>query len=128
MQRQQHDIGEQAPRNDRAVYKRDVDKDVLQEIVYRAQLTTLSLSHPRTTEDRTEPYLDKLVKDLVKDYKEQELDVQEPALFLRDRLHEGLYCGRKGKRYAMEVVTIAEKLPPDNLEDIKDNLGEARNQ
>jgi hypothetical protein len=28
----------------------------------------------------------------------------------------------------MKVVTIAEKLPPDNLEDIKDNLGEAQNQ
>ena len=53
------------------------------------------------------------------------MDVQESALFLRDRLHEGLYCGRKGKRYAMEVVTTAEKLPLDNLEDIKDNLGEA---
>ena len=28
----------------------------------------------------------------------------------------------------MEVVTIAEKLPPDDLEDIKDNLGEAQSQ
>jgi transcriptional accessory protein Tex/SPT6 len=45
------------------------DKEALQEIVHRAQLTTLSLSHPYTTEDRTEPYLAKLVKDLVKDYK-----------------------------------------------------------
>ena len=69
VQRQQHDIGEQAPRNDGAAYERDVDRDVLQEIVHRAQMTTLSLSHPRTTEGRTEPYLDKLVKDLVKDYK-----------------------------------------------------------
>ena len=68
------------------------------------------------------------MKDLIKDYKEQELDVQELALFLRDRLHEGLYCGRKGKRYAMEVVTTAEKLPPDDLEDIKDNLGKAQSQ
>ena len=33
------------------------------------------LSHPYTTKDRTEPYLAKLVKDLIKDYKEQELDV-----------------------------------------------------
>ena len=56
------------------------------------------------------------------------MDIQEPALFLRGRLHEGLYCGRKGKRYAMEVVTTAEKLPPDDLEDIKDNSGEAQNQ
>ena len=97
----------------------------MQEIVHRPQMTTLS--HPYTTEDRTEPYLAKLVKDLIKDYKEQELDVQESALFLRDRLHEGLYCGRKGKRYAMEVVTTAEKLPLDDLEDIKDNLGKAQN-
>ena len=85
------------------------------------------LSHPYTTEDRTEPYLAKLVKDLIKDYKEQELDVQESALFLRDRLYKGLYCGRKGKRYAMEIVIIAEKLPLDNLKDIKDNLGEVQN-
>ena len=28
----------------------------------------------------------------------------------------------------MEVVTIAEKLLPDDLEDIKDNLGEAQSQ
>jgi hypothetical protein len=54
------------------------------------------------------------------------LDVQESALFLRDRLYKGLYCGRKGKRYAMEVVTIVEKLPPDGLKDIKDNLGKAQ--
>jgi hypothetical protein len=54
------------------------------------------------------------------------LDVQEPALFLRGRLHEGLYRGRKGKRYAMEVVTTAEKLPPDGFEDIEDSLGEAQ--
>jgi hypothetical protein len=53
------------------------------------------------------------------------LDVQEPALFLRDRLYKGLYCGYKGRRYAIKVVIIAEKLPPDDLEDIKDSLGEA---
>ena len=45
------------------------DEDALQEIVHRTQLTTLSLSCPQTTEDGAEPYLDKLVKDLVKDYK-----------------------------------------------------------
>jgi hypothetical protein len=56
------------------------------------------------------------------------LDVQESALFLRDRLHEGLYCGRKGKRYAMEVVTTAEKLPPDDLEDVKDDSDDAQSQ
>ena len=75
-----------------------------------------TLSHPYAAKDGTKPYLAKLVKGLIKDYKEQELDVQEPALFLRDRLHEGLYCGHKGKRYAIEVVTTAEKLPPDGFE------------
>ena len=40
---------------------------------------------------------------------------------------KGLYYGHKGKGYAMEVVTTAEKLPPDGLEDIKDNSGEAQN-
>jgi hypothetical protein len=53
------------------------------------------------------------------------LDVQELALFLRGRLYKGPYCRRKGKRYAMEVVIIAEKLPPDNLKDIKDDLNDA---
>ena len=52
------------------------------------------------------------------------MDVQEPALFLRGRLYEG----HKSKGYATEVVTITEKLPPDDLEDIKDNSGEAQNQ
>ena len=55
------------------------------------------------------------------------MDIQEPALFLRGRLHEGLYCGRKGKRYVMEVVTTAKKLPLDDLKDIKDSLGKAQN-
>ena len=43
------------------------------------------------------------------------MDVQELALFLRDRLHEGLYCRRKGKGYATEVVSN-EKLSPNGLE------------
>ena len=55
------------------------------------------------------------MKDPAKDHKEQELDVQEPALFLRGRLHEGLYYGRNGKRYAMEVVSN-EKLSPNGFE------------
>jgi hypothetical protein len=50
--------------NGKAVYK-----EALQEIIHRAQLTTLSPSHPHATEDRTKPYLAKLVKDFVKDYK-----------------------------------------------------------
>jgi hypothetical protein len=56
------------------------------------------------------------------------LDVQELALFLRDRLHEGLYCRRKGKRYATEVVTTAKKLPPDGFKDIKDDSDNAQSQ
>ena len=51
--------------NGKAVYK-----EAPQEIVHRAQLTTLSLNHPHTTEDGTEPYLAKPVKDLIKHYKE----------------------------------------------------------
>jgi hypothetical protein len=100
------------------------DKDTLQEIIHRAWLTTLSLSYPYTTKDGTKPYLAKLEKGLIKDYKEQELDIQELALFLRGYLYKGLYRGRKGKRYAIEVVIIAEKLLLDNLKDIKDSLGE----
>ena len=52
------------------------------------------------------------------------MDVQELALFLRDRLYKGLYYGLKGKRYAIEVVIAAKKLLLGNLKDIKDNLGE----
>ena len=44
------------------------------------------------------------------------MDVQESALFLRGGLDEGPYRGHKGKGYAMEVVTITEKLPPDGFE------------
>ena len=64
------------------------------------------------------------MKDLAKDYKEQELDVQELALFLRDRLNKGLYCRYKGKEYIIEVVIIAEKLLLDSFKNIKDSLGE----
>ena len=73
VQRQQHDIREQVLWNDKVVYKRDVNKDAMQEIIYRPQITTLS--YPYMTKDRTKPYLAKLVKDVIKDYKEQELDV-----------------------------------------------------
>ena len=57
-----------------------------------------------------------------------ELDLQKSVLFLRDHLYKSLYCGRKGKEYAMEVVTIAEKLLLDGFEDIKDSLGEVQSQ
>ena len=79
-------------------------------------MTTLSLSYSYAAKDGTKPYLAKLVKGPIKDYKEQELDVQEPALFLRDRLYKELYCGYKGKEYTTEVVIIAKKLPPDGSE------------
>ena len=110
-------------------YKTREDKDVLQEIVRKAQLTTLSLSHPHTTKDGTEPYPANPSEGSYQELQgEQALDVQESALFLRDRLYEGPCCRRKGKRYATEVVMIAEKVPPDNLEDIKDNVGKAQSQ
>jgi hypothetical protein len=76
--------------NSKAVYK-----EALQEIVHRAQLTTEGPCQGLQGE--------------------QGFDVQEPALFLRGRL-DGLYCGYKGKGYAMEVVTITEKLPQDGFE------------
>ena len=56
------------------------------------------------------------------------MDVEESALFLRGRLNEGLYYGHKGKEYAMEVVTIAEKLLLDGFEDIKDSSDDAQSQ
>jgi len=33
------------------------------------------------------------------------------------------YYRYKGKGYVMEVVIIAEKLPPDSLKNVKDDLG-----
>ena len=48
--------------------------------------------------------------------------------FLRGHLYKGLYCGHKGKEYATEVVTITEKLLPDDFEDTKDSLGKAQSQ
>jgi hypothetical protein len=53
--------------------------------------------------------------------------MQEPALFLKGRLHKGLYYGYKGKGYTMEVVTT-EKLPPDDLKGVKDNSSEVQSQ
>jgi len=41
-------------------------------------------------------------------------------------LTKGLYYGHKGKGYATEVVTTAEKLPLDNLKDVEDDLGKAQ--
>ena len=46
-------------------------------------------------------------------------------LFFKGHLNERLYYGHKGKEYAMEVVTTAEKLPLDDLEDIKDDSDDA---
>jgi len=41
-------------------------------------------------------------------------------------LTKGLHYGHKGKGYATEVVTIAKKLPLDDLEDMDNSLGEAQ--
>ena len=60
------------------------------------------------------------MKDLVKDYKEQELDIREPALFLRDRLNEGLYYGHKGKGYTTEAKRRASRTIIKRLE-VEDN-------
>ena len=66
-----------------------------------------TLSHPYTTEDRTEPYLTKPSKGSCQGLQgEQALDVQESARFLRDRLYKGLYYGHKGKGYATDVVQL----------------------
>jgi hypothetical protein len=97
--------------------------------LYWAQLTTLSLSHPYTTKDRTELYLAKPSKGLYQGLQgEQALDVQESALFLRGGLDKGLYYGHKGKGYATEVVITAEKLPLDDLEDVKDTRAYCQQQ
>ena len=86
----------------------------------------LSLNYSYTTEDRTKPYQDKLVKDLIKDYKENRIWIYRSQCFsLRGCLDKGLHCGHKGKGYAIEAVTTTKKLTPDN---IKDNLGETQSQ
>ena len=109
--------------NGRAVYKK-----ALQEIVYRARLTTLNLSHPYATEDRTKPHLVKLVKDFVKDYKGSRNWTCRSQHFLGIVLTKGLYYGYKGKGYVSEVVTIAKKLLLDGFEDTKDDLDKAQSQ
>jgi hypothetical protein len=96
---------------------------------YWAQLTTLSLSHPYATEDRTEPYLAKPSKGSCQGLRgEQALGVQESALFLKGSLDKGLYYGHKGKGHVTEVVTTAEKLPLDDLEDVKDTRAYCQQQ
>jgi len=123
VQKQQHNISNQVPRKRQSSIRRGSDKDALQEIAHRTQLTIISLNHPYTTEDRTKPYWDKLVKDLVKDYKENRIWMYRSQRFSsRGCLDEGLHCGHKGKGHATEAVTITEKLTPDN---IKDDLDEA---
>jgi len=81
-----------------------------------AHLTTINPSHPHATEDRTELYLAKLVKDFVKDYKGNRNWTCRSQHFSEIVLTKGLYYGHKDKGYAMEVVTTAEKLPPDGFE------------
>jgi len=111
--------------NGKAVYKEALTKDVLQEIIYRAQLTTLSLNYPHTTKDRTKPYWARLVKDHVKGYKGSRNWTCRSRHFLEIVLIKGLYYRHKGKGYATEVVTTAKKLLLDGFKDIKDNSGEA---
>src|ERR1700733_5626920 len=97
--------------------QRDTDKDALREIVYRAQLTTLSPSHPHATEDRTKPYLTNPVKGFVKDYKgNSNWTYRSQRFSSRGSLNEGLYYGHKSKGYATEVVTTAKKPLPDDKE------------
>lgn len=79
--------------------------------------------HPHAIKDETEPYLAKPVKDHVKDYKGNRNWTYRSRHFSEIVLTKGLYCRRKGKRYAMEAVIIAEL---DDLKGIKDNLGRAQ--
>jgi len=46
-----------------------------------------------------------------------ETNTSPPVVLTKD------YYRHKGKGYAIEVVIIAKKLPPDGLKDIKDDLG-----
>jgi hypothetical protein len=56
------------------------------------------------------------VKGLVEDYKGNRNWTYRSQHFSEIVLTKGLYYGHKGKGYATEVVTTAEKLPPDNKE------------
>ena len=88
----------------------------------------LSLNYPYITKDGTEPYLAKLVKDFVRDYKGNRYWIYRSQYFsLRDCFSKGLYYGRKSKGYIMEVVIATEKLLLDDLKDIKDNLSKVQN-
>ena len=75
----------------------------------------LSPSYPHATEDKTEPYLAKLVKDLAKDYKEnRNWTYRSQYFFSKDHLYKGLYYRHKNKGYTTKVV-ITKKLPPDSF-------------
>ena len=108
MQRQQHDIREQAPWNDEAVYERDVDKDAMQEIVHRARLTTLSPGYPHATEDGTKPCLAKPVKDFVKDYKGN-----------RNLTY-------RSQRFSSEVVLTKDRIADARARDIRRRWSQSR--
>ena len=81
------------------------------------------------TKDSTKPYLAELSEGLCQRLqREQTLDVQEPVLFLKNRLNKGLYYKYKSKGYIIKVVTVTKKLPLDDFKNIKNNLGEIQNQ
>jgi hypothetical protein len=62
-------------------------------------MTTLSLSHPYATKDGTKPYLAKLVKGLIKDYK-------------------GTEIGRAGASVSLEIVLIKDCIVDIRIRDI----------
>jgi len=75
------------------------------------------------TKDRTKPYQDKLVKDLVKDYKKNRIWIYRSQRFSsRGCLNKGLHYGYKGKGHATEAVTTTKKLTPDNIKDDLDEV------
>ena len=77
----------------------------------------LSLSYPSTTKDRTKPYLAKLEKGLIKDYKGNRNWIYRSQRFSLEIVFiKGYTADVKGKRYIIEVVIIAEKLLLDGFE------------
>ena len=82
-------------------------------------MTTSSLNHSYATKDGTEPCPAKPVKDLIKDYKGNKDWTYRSQRFSLGHLHEGLYRGYKGKGYATEIVTITERLPPNEVKDTR---------
>ena len=74
------------------------------------------MSHPYATEDRTELYLAKPSERLCQGLQGSRNWTYRSQRFSSEAVSIKDYCGRKGKRYAREAVTIAEKLSPDGFE------------